>query len=446
MPVPVDATKIVTPANPKAPEMPVEMPAVEIIPPTVDAQKELSLLRRFADAAKRFFAGGMDESFLGEMEAATKAQETLAQLMTRREINRQYWDLSDSFESVMRCAFFDDEFEGDRGAAIDQAVADFGAAVRVMLAKRWSGVVASKSLFPLKPEAKSETDTCEKAEELKASANVVALESVKAGKVMSGANMERLQAAMTAMQDLMNAAAPPAVETPDVFDFEAGKAFPPGTQQAGSPVPGMSSEKPKSEAPRQQAGEEEIAMTEQAMKALAAMKSAKTDSERAAALAQMETALKGAAPVAVIPAPANPELDAIKAQLGAMNAAVEGLVDVIKALPGITAPGYAQDPTGDRFGKDMDAAEETEEEVLQGGAGSFPGPAVPALFSTPTVTTPANSPVNVGVPAQKALEIQLQALQAQVAMLAGMRPASKAEGDAAPRQNGSSWGTGGLIR
>jgi len=136
MSAPVNATKIVTPEDPKAPKAQIETPVVEIIPPAVDAQKELGLLRRFAEAAKRFFAGGMDESFLGEMEAATKAQETLAQLMTRRETSKQWWDLSDAFDSVVRCAFFDDEFEGDRGAAIDKAAADFSAAVHVMLAKR----------------------------------------------------------------------------------------------------------------------------------------------------------------------------------------------------------------------------------------------------------------------------------------------------------------------
>ncbi len=379
----------------------------------------------------------------------TSGTETIAQVMTMREISSEFWELQRAFDSIVERAMFEMEFAGDRSAAVAQALTDFGSAVTGLLARRM--VSGMKAVEPTEGEDMSVDDKVAKgAREMRDTAKRVSLEAVKAGKVLSSTNLDRLMRAASAIAEILGAAAPPDVApgekvAPDGEETDATKVPKPGT--TGGVAPGKKAEDTNPAPPAEGADEEQVMdTTKQAdvLKALEAAKSAKTPEELASALKLAEQALKGEEPSEV--AALKAEVDA---QFGEMTTVLGSLVETIKALPGLTYPGNV-DPNGDRIGGEAFRSAMTEEQVLRGGNAAFVGPANPPILSGPTVSVPANSSIPVARPAMKsegdALLEQFTALKAQVAMLASTVPASKAAQPSNGSGGSSSWGSGDMVK
>lgn len=323
------------------------------------AQKAAGRFQRFMS----WFSGSSDDAPFGiepveavkEGAAATPVViappvPSLVDKFVLREWREKWWNLRDALDDAM-CdvtSSWGSNFDGRRAESMRQILDEFHAkALQLLGQAQLEGLKSAGE--PVLPS-----------EHVEASKSV----AQKAGKMLSQANLADLQAAATALQGILDRAAPAVEIAAEASGEGAEKGKMPAFIQAkidaksegeggtesgeaegeagkgktettadGEEIPTAGSAPAKGEEEEQAMAEKKA--SEAALQALEAVKGAKTDKERAAAYQKMEAALKGT------PDPKVEMQDAIKAAVAeAVKPLWDGLKAVAqKAIPGLAIPG-----------------------------------------------------------------------------------------------------------
>jgi hypothetical protein len=392
--------------------------------PPAEAAKEADVGATAAndDAVVAQKAGVLDRvlSALGLRAAQKGAVVSFTGKLAREELMDDFCDAKWALNDVLWTILFDSDVEGDRAALAKQAVAEFGARVDALLAQHATA---------LKSAGDDEAAACKA---LGAAGKCLA---EKAGKVLSGANLARIQAATAALTQVLETATP--AESPATAAAEAGEA--PAAAASGDGADAAAgkakaAEEGAMDQPGVQAGAEQA---KKAADALSALKSARTEDERQAALKSVGELLGVSGEPSVeerVEKAVGVKAAAIEAAVGAK---IDGLAQAIKQALGMDAPADAMTPEDKALLARMKGAQ-TPDQAAQDLEGQERGPAKTGLGAGPAV--PGNDAVKVGELAQK-----MAAMQAELDALKGARPAGsdlpvtarKAAGEA-----GAGWSNG----